>query len=225
VSGDADPILEAVEVHKHFDTPAGRIEVLRGVDLSVSAGETLAVVGESGSGKSTLLSLLAALDAPTCGSIRVGGRDLGALDERALADFRARELGIVFQQFHLMGGLTALENVSLPLELQDAADAEVRASAALALVGLADRADHLPSRLSGGECQRVALARALVVEPAILLADEPSGSLDAKTGAAVDQLLFDLVARRGTTLVLVTHSDRLAEACDRCVRLEGGRLV
>jgi len=223
--GGADPILEVVGVHKHFETPAGPIEVLRGLDLRVAPGETLAVVGESGSGKSTLLSLLAALDVPTRGSVRVDGQDLGVLGERALADFRARKLGIVFQQFHLMGGLTALENVSLPLELQDARDAQPRAVAALVQVGLADRADHLPSRLSGGECQRVALARALVVEPAILLADEPSGSLDARTGEAVDRLLFDLVARRGTTLVLVTHSDRLAEACDRCVRLEGGRLV
>jgi putative ABC transport system ATP-binding protein len=218
-------ILEARDVHKRFETPAGPIDVLRGVELAVDRGETVAVVGESGSGKSTLLSLLAGLDAPSRGTIRVDGGDLGTMSERELADYRARALGIVFQQFHLMSGLTALENVSLPLELQGADDATPRARDALAQVGLADRAGHLPARLSGGECQRVALARALVVEPALLLADEPSGSLDAKTGAAVDRLLFDLVDRRGTALVLVTHSDRLAEACDRCLRLEGGRLV
>jgi len=218
-------ILEARDVHKRFETPAGPIDVLRGVELAVDRGETVAVVGESGSGKSTLLSLLAGLDAPSRGTIRVDGGDLGTMSERELAHYRARALGIVFQQFHLMSGLTALENVSLPLELQGADDATARARDALAQVGLADRAGHLPARLSGGECQRVALARALVVEPALLLADEPSGSLDAKTGAAVDRLLFDLVERRGTALVLVTHSDRLAEACDRCLRLEGGRLV
>ncbi len=218
-------ILHARDVHKRFDTPAGPIDVLRGVDLAVDRGETVAVVGESGSGKSTLLSLLAGLDAPSRGTIEVDGGDLAAMSERQLADYRARALGIVFQQFHLMSGLTALENVSLPLELQGEDDATARARDALAQVGLADRAGHLPARLSGGECQRVALARALVVEPALLLADEPSGSLDAKTGAAVDRLLFDLVERRGTALVLVTHSDRLAEACGRCLRLEGGRLV
>jgi putative ABC transport system ATP-binding protein len=217
-------ILRAVDVRKSFETPAGTIEVLRGVDLEVTAGETVAIVGESGSGKSTLLSLLAGLDVPTRGRVEVDGRDLGAMSERELAAFRARQLGIVFQQFHLMGGLTAEENVALPLELQGEADAQKRAHDALDHVGLADRADHLPSRLSGGECQRVALARALVVEPALLLADEPSGSLDARTGDAVNRLLFDLVARRGTTLLLVTHSERLADACDRRVRLEAGRL-
>lgn len=218
-------ILEATDVHKSFDTPGGSIEVLRGLFLSVAAGETLAVVGQSGSGKSTLLSLLAGLDAPTRGSIRIDGRDLAELDESELAALRGRSMGIVFQQFHLMGGLTALENVSLPLELQAADASEERARAALAQVGLADRATHLPARLSGGECQRVAIARALVVEPALLLADEPSGSLDERTGDAVNALLFDLVAKRATSLVLVTHSDRLSAACDRRVRLEGGRLL
>ena len=218
-------ILEAADVYKRFETPGGPIDVLRGVDLAVEPGETVAVVGESGSGKSTLLSLLAGLDAPSRGSVRIDGRDLAALGEAELASLRGRAMGIVFQQFHLMGGLTALENVSLPLELQDARDAELRAQEALAQVGLSDRATHLPSRLSGGECQRVALARALVVEPALLLADEPSGSLDEKTGDAVNALLFDLVARRRTALVLVTHSDRLSAACDRRLRLAGGRLV
>jgi putative ABC transport system ATP-binding protein len=147
------------------------------------------------------------------------------MGERELAAFRARALGIVFQQFHLMGGLTALENAALPLELQGAPDASERARHALEQVGLAARADHLPSKLSGGECQRVAIARALVVEPAILLADEPSGSLDAKTGDSVMRLLFELAERRGATLLLVTHSEKLASECDRRLRLAAGRLV
>jgi putative ABC transport system ATP-binding protein len=218
-------LLSARDVHKHFDTPAGRLEVLRGVDLEVAAGETVAVLGESGSGKSTLLALLAGLDVPTRGSVRIDGHDTRALRESELAALRARRVGIVFQSFHLMGALSAEENVRLPLELRGDSDADARARAALSQVGLLARADHLPARLSGGECQRVALARALVVEPGILLADEPSGSLDEKTGAAVDALLFELVARRGTALVLVTHSERLAARCQRRVRLAGGRLA
>ena len=218
-------ILEVRGVHKSFAAPGGSIEVLRGVDLRVVERETVAIVGESGSGKSTLLSLLAGLDAPTQGSVRVDGADLAGLSEADLARFRARRLGIVFQQFHLMSALTALENVSLPLELQGAGDALPRAREALAHVGLAQRAAHLPSRLSGGECQRVAIARALVVEPALLLADEPSGSLDARTGEAIDRLLFELVERRGATLVLVTHSERLAASCDRRLVLSDGALV
>ena len=217
--------LRAIDVHKEFASPGGALQVLSGVELAVEPGETVAIVGESGSGKSTLLSLLAGLDVPTSGAVEIEGQDLATLDESALAELRARRLGIVFQQFHLMSGLTALENVSLPLELRYEADADERAQVALAQVGLEARADHLPSRLSGGECQRVALARALVVEPALLLADEPSGSLDEKTGDAVNQLLFDLVARRKTALILVTHSERLADACDRRLRLAGGTLV
>lgn len=217
-------LLSVDHVFKSFPTPNGPIEVLRGLDLVVEPGETVAIVGESGSGKSTLLSLLAGLDVPTRGAVRIEGQDLAALDEAALSSLRAHRIGIVFQQFHLMGGLTALENVSLPLELRGEPDAGRRAREALAQVGLADRSSHLPARLSGGECQRVALARALVVEPSLLLADEPSGSLDEKTGDAVNELLFDLVARRDTALVLVTHSDRLSAACARQVRLEGGRL-
>lgn len=216
--------VRAVELHKDFETPSGPIEVLAGLDLEVAAGETLAVLGESGSGKSTLLSLLAGLDAPTRGDVQIDGRSLGAMSEGELAAFRGRELGIVFQQFHLMAGLSALENVALPLELQGRRDALERARDALEQVGLSSRADHLPARLSGGECQRVAIARATVVEPALLLADEPSGSLDRRTGEAVNALLFDLVARRGTTLVLVTHSEALAAACDRRLQLEDGRL-
>lgn len=220
-------LLRVEDVHKSFQTAggSGTIDVLRGLDLAVEPGETVAIVGESGSGKSTLLSLLAGLDVPTRGRVCIDGEDLASLDESRLAALRAQKIGIVFQQFHLMGGLTALENVSLPLELQREADALERAREALDHVGLADRTDHLPSKLSGGECQRVALARALVVEPRLLLADEPSGSLDEKTGDAVNELLFDLVARRGTALVLVTHSDRLSAACARRVRLEGGKLL
>jgi putative ABC transport system ATP-binding protein len=218
-------VLSARDVHKEFATPDGALAVLRGVDLEVGAGETVAVVGESGSGKSTLLALLAGLDLPTRGSVCIAGQDVAALSERELTALRARHLGIVFQSFHLMGGLTALENVSLPLELQGARDAEPRARAALEHVGLAARASHLPARLSGGECQRVAIARALVVEPGILLADEPSGSLDERTGQAVDDLLFELVARRRTALVLVTHSERLAARRGRRLRLRAGRLA
>lgn len=219
------PLLLCRDVHMRFVTQGGAIDVLRGVDLSLAAGETLAIVGESGSGKSTLLSLLAGLDLPTRGRVEIDGRDLAGLGEAGLSELRARRIGIVFQQFHLMAGLTALENVSLPLELQGLSGAEDRARDALGQVGLADRATHLPSRLSGGECQRVALARALVVEPPLLLADEPSGSLDEKTGDAVNALMFDLVARRGTALVLVTHSEKLSRTCRRRVRLSGGKLA
>jgi putative ABC transport system ATP-binding protein len=218
-------ILQLSGVEKRFDSPAGPIEVLRGVDLEVASGESVAIVGESGSGKSTLLSLLAGLDVPTRGSVVVAGRDLARLGEAELARFRAAELGIVFQQFHLMSGFTALENVSLPLELQRVPDALPRARAALEQVGLAARADFLPARLSGGECQRVAIARALVVEPALLLADEPSGSLDARTGEAVMRLLFELVERGDHTLVLVTHSEALAASCGRRLHLAEGRLA
>ncbi|HXK26358.1 MAG TPA: ABC transporter ATP-binding protein [Myxococcota bacterium] len=218
-------MLRAQDVHKQFATPAGPLEVLRGVDLEVAPGETLAVLGESGSGKSTLLALLAGLDVPTRGRIEIDGRDTAALSERELTSLRARRIGIVFQSFHLMGGLSAEENVSLPLELRGDRDARERARAALAQVGLSARAGHLPARLSGGECQRVALARALVVEPGILLADEPSGSLDEQTGEAALDLLFDLVSRRGTALVVVTHSEKLAARCRRRVTLRAGRLA
>jgi putative ABC transport system ATP-binding protein len=218
-------ILRARGVHKEFAQPAGPLVVLRGVDLEARRGETVAILGASGSGKSTLLALLAGLDSPTRGTIEVAERDLAALDEAQLAAFRGRNVGIVFQQYHLLAGLTALENAALPLELLGARDAAVRARAALEGVGLAERLDHHPHELSGGECQRVAIARALVIEPALLLADEPSGSLDAQTGDAVMSLLFDLVAKQATTLVLVTHNERLAARCDRQLLLRGGVLV
>jgi putative ABC transport system ATP-binding protein len=218
-------ILRVCDLHKEFPQPAGALAVLRGVNLVAERGETLAILGESGSGKSTLLALIAGLDSPTRGTIEVAGCDLASLDERRLAEFRARQLGIVFQQYHLLGGLTAFENAALPLELLGARDAESRARVALESVGLAERLDHYPHELSGGECQRVAIARALIVEPALILADEPSGSLDSHTGDAVMALLFDLVAKHAATLVLVTHNDALAARCDRQLVLRGGVLV
>ena len=221
---EPDSVLRMEDVHKAFATPSGTVDVLCGADLEAKRGETLAVVGASGSGKSTLLSLLAGLDVPTRGRVCVEGLDLAELSEQQLSRYRGERLGIVFQQFHLMDGLSALENVSLPLELRGAPDAPQRAREALAQVGLSGRVGHSPARLSGGECQRVAIARALIVEPALLLADEPSGSLDERTGEAVVQLMFDLVSRRSTTLVLVTHSERLASACGRSLHLVAGRL-
>jgi putative ABC transport system ATP-binding protein len=218
-------ILRVRDLHKEFPQPGGALRVLRGVDLELARGDTLAILGESGSGKSTLLALLAGLDSPTSGSIEVAGRDLGSLDENRLAAFRARHLGIVFQQYHLLGGLTALENAALPLELVGDRAAPARARAALERVGLGERLDHFPHELSGGECQRVAIARALVGEPALILADEPSGSLDARTGDVVAELLFDLVAKQATTLVLVTHNEALAARCDRRLLLRDGVLV
>jgi putative ABC transport system ATP-binding protein len=217
-------ILRLRDVHKEFPQPGGALHVLRGVDLAVDEAETVAILGASGSGKSTLLSLLAGLDGPTRGSVEVAGCDLAGLDEAQLAAFRGQQLGIVFQQYHLLGGLTALENVSLPLELLDQPRAEARARVALDAVGLGERLTHFPHELSGGECQRVAIARALVVQPALILADEPSGSLDDRTGDVVMKLLFDLVAEQGTTLVLVTHNEALADRCDRRLELREGLL-
>ena len=218
-------ILRVSDLHKEFPQPSGPLVVLRGLSLEAARGETLAILGASGSGKSTLLALLAGLDSPTRGSIEVAGHDLAALDEAQLAAFRARQLGIVFQQYHLLGGLTALENAALPLELLGVREADARAQAALEQVGLSERLEHFPHELSGGECQRVAIARALVVEPALILADEPSGSLDAHTGEVVMSLLFDLVAKQATTLVLVTHNEPLAARCDRRLLLREGVLV
>ena len=218
-------ILRVRGLHKEFPQPAGPLVVLRGLELEVERGETVAILGASGSGKSTLLALLAGLDVPTRGSIEVAGHDLAALREAQLAAFRARHLGIVFQQYHLLGGLTAVENAALPLELVGASDAAERARALLEQVGLGARLDHFPHQLSGGECQRVAIARALVAAPALLLADEPSGSLDADTGLVVTSLLFELVEKHAATLVLVTHHEPLAARCDRRLSLRGGVLV
>ncbi|MDB5956670.1 MAG: transporter-like protein [Ramlibacter sp.] len=203
----------------------GTLAILRDIDFSLAARETAAIVGASGSGKSTLLSIIAGLDTPTQGTVRIAGEDLFALDEDARAGLRARKVGFVFQSFQLMGNLTALENVMLPLELADRRDARKTAAEMLARVGLSQRLGHYPRVLSGGEQQRVALARAFVVQPAVLLADEPTGSLDFATGETVMELMFALNREQGTTLVLVTHDHAIAERCEHRITIEAGRIV
>ena len=204
---------------------SGELVILRDIELAVTSGEALAVVGASGSGKSTLLALLAGLDTPTSGTVKLDGVDLFALDEDQRAELRGRMLGFVFQSFQLLPALTALENVMLPLELANVDDAESRAREMLVRVGLGERLTHYPKHLSGGEQQRVALARAFVVRPKLLLADEPTGSLDAQSGSGVIDLLFGLNREYGTTLVLVTHDEALAARCARMVRLVAGRIA
>ena len=199
--------------------------ILREIDLAVTRGDVVAVVGASGSGKSTLLAILAGLDTPTAGSVALEGQDLFALDEDRRAELRGRSVGFVFQSFQLLPSLTALENVMLPLELAANPEAEDLARAMLVRVGLGERLHHYPKHLSGGEQQRVALARAFVVRPKLLFADEPTGSLDAESGAAVIELLFEMNREFGTTLVLVTHDEQLASRCRRIVRLAGGRIA
>ncbi len=204
---------------------AGPVEILRGITLGIGRGETVGLVGPSGSGKSSLLMLMGGLERATGGEVRALGQDLTAMDEDALARFRMGNMGIVFQSFHLIPTMTALENVATPLELAGRADAFEAAGAALAAVGLGHRADHYPAQLSGGEQQRVALARATAPAPAILLADEPTGNLDQTNGAAIMDLLFALRDRQGATLVLVTHAPELAARCDRVVQLGDGKVV
>ncbi|MGA0715724.1 MAG: ABC transporter ATP-binding protein [Gemmobacter sp.] len=204
---------------------AGPVEILRGISLGIGRGETVGLVGPSGSGKSSLLMLMGGLERATGGEVRALGQDLTAMDEDALARFRMGNMGIVFQSFHLIPTMTALENVATPLELAGRADAFEAAAAALAAVGLGHRADHYPAQLSGGEQQRVALARATAPAPAILLADEPTGNLDQANGAAIMDLLFALSEQQGATLVLVTHAPELAARCDRVVQLGDGRVV
>ena len=199
--------------------------ILREIDLAVTPGEAVAVVGASGSGKSTLLAILAGLDTPSAGEVRIDGRDLFALDEDQRAELRGRSVGFVFQSFQLLPALTALENVMLPLELSQNAQAEALAADMLRRVGLGERLRHYPKHLSGGEQQRVALARAFVARPKLLFADEPTGSLDAESGSAVIGLLFEMNREYGTTLVLVTHDELLASRCQRVVRLAAGRIV
>ena len=199
--------------------------ILREIDLEVTRGEAVAVVGASGSGKSTLLAILAGLDTPTSGKVELDGQDIFSIDEDMRAELRGRSVGFVFQSFQLLPALTALENVMLPLELANDADAEARARGILKRVGLGERLHHYPRHLSGGEQQRVALARAFVVQPKLLLADEPTGSLDADSGAEVITLLFEMNREYGTTLVLVTHDEGLAKRCSRIVRLTAGRIV
>jgi putative ABC transport system ATP-binding protein len=204
---------------------AGRVHILKDVDLEIAAGEAVGFIGPSGSGKSTLLMVMAGLERPDTGSVVVAGEELGSLDEDALARFRGRHVGIVFQSFHLIPTMTALENVAVPLELAGVADAGARAQRELAAVGLAERLSHYPAQLSGGEQQRVALARALAPDPKILVADEPTGNLDEATGREIIELLFAGHRERGSTLVLVTHDPMLAERCDRVVRLRSGRIA
>jgi len=218
------PILEAQNISKQVTSPEGTLTILDGVSLALAAGEPCAIVGASGSGKSTLLGLLAGLDLPTAGRVRLDGHDLGALDEDGRARLRAGRVGFVFQSFQLLPGLTALENVMLPLELAEDATPAAHARSVLARVGLARRVEHYPNQLSGGEQQRVAIARAFAAHPRILFADEPTGNLDQATGKRVIDLLLALNREEGTTLVLVTHDERLARGCTRRLRLEGGRM-
>jgi len=203
----------------------GTLEILRDIDFALQARETAAIVGASGSGKSTLLSIIAGLDTPTRGTVRLAGQDLFAMDEDARAALRARKVGFVFQSFQLLGNLTALENVMLPLELDGRRDARLAATEMLARVGLSGRAQAYPKVLSGGEQQRVALARAFVVKPAVLLADEPTGSLDFATGEKIMDLMFALNRELGTTLVLVTHDRGIADRCAHRITIEAGKLV
>jgi putative ABC transport system ATP-binding protein len=203
---------------------ASRVHILKSIDLAIARGEAVGLVGPSGSGKSTLLMVMAGLERADAGSIRVAGEDIGSLDEDALARFRGRHIGIVFQSFHLIPTMTALENVAVPLELAGVPDAFARAERELAAVGLADRHAHYPAELSGGEQQRTALARALAPHPAILVADEPTGNLDEDTGRHIIDLLFAGHIEHGTTLVLVTHDPSLARRCDRVVRMRSGRI-
>ncbi|WP_431861664.1 ABC transporter ATP-binding protein [Azospirillum sp.] len=221
----ASPIVQLQDVHLRLDSAAGPVNILRGLDLSVGRGERVGVVGPSGSGKSTMMMVMAGLERPTSGRISVAGHDLGGLDEDRLARFRRDHVGIVFQAFHLVPTMTALENVAIPLEFAGASDAFERARAGLEAVGLAHRLTHYPGQLSGGEQQRVAIARAFVAEPSLLLADEPTGNLDIDTGATIVELLFGLAERRGTTLVLITHDPALARRCDRTVTLRDGRIA
>ena len=218
-------MLEAKKLRKEVGSPEGTLTILDDVSLAVNAGESVAVVGASGAGKSTLLALLAGLDAPTSGEVWLEGTELSALDEDGRAAMRGRHVGFVFQSFHLVPSLTALENVMLPLELAGRSDARQAAKEVLDQVGLSGRLGHYPRQLSGGEQQRVAIARAFVTSPAVLFADEPTGNLDTATGARVVQLLFDLNQATGATLVLVTHDRDLAARCDRMIEIDAGRLV
>jgi len=225
MSTDARPVLSLQDVHLSLNGNTGPVSILEEISLDVQRGETLALVGPSGSGKSSLLMVMGGLEQATSGSVRAMGEDLTRLDEDALARFRRAHMGVVFQSFHLIPTMTALENVATPLELAGARDAFDRARAELEAVGLGHRRDHMPAQLSGGEQQRVALARAVVTRPEILLADEPTGNLDQANGAQVMDLLFDLRDRHGSTLVMVTHAPELAERCDRIVRLRDGRTL
>jgi len=222
---DSDAVLRAEGLAKEVSSPEGTLTILDGIDLSIARGESVALVGPSGAGKTTLLALLAGLDRPTRGKVWLGGTELTALDEDGRAALRAQRVGFVFQSFHLLQALTALENVMLPLELAGETKAYELARETLANIGLGARLGHYPRQLSGGEQQRVAIARAFVTRPEVLFADEPTGNLDSATGERIGQLLFDLNAGARTTLVLVTHQRELAERCDRTIQLVAGRIV
>ena len=225
VLSDKEIVLEAQGLGKEVSSPEGPLAIVRDVSFQVRAGESVAIVGASGAGKSTLLALLAGLDLPTTGRVLLAGQDLNALDEDGRARLRAERVGFVFQSFHLVPALTALENVMLPLELAGRRDARAGAREALERVGLGSRVGHYPRQLSGGEQQRVAIARAFVVRPAVLFADEPTGNLDTATGGRIADLLFDLNASSGTTIVLVTHDRTLAARCGRVCIMEAGLLA
>jgi putative ABC transport system ATP-binding protein len=218
-------VLKAENLSKQVSSPEGSLTIVDDVSLAIAAGESVAVSGPSGAGKSTLLALLAGLDLPSRGRVLLEGQDLTQLDEDGRARLRAERVGFVFQAFHLIPALTALENVMLPLELAGRTDAPRLAAQTLARVGLEERTRHYPRQLSGGEQQRVAIARAFVTRPAVLFADEPTGNLDTATGARVGELLFELNAQAHTTLVLVTHDRGLADRCARVVRMEAGRAL
>jgi putative ABC transport system ATP-binding protein len=221
----AEPVLKAEKITKQVSSPEGTLTILAEVDLSIAAGETVAIVGSSGAGKSTLLALLAGLDEPSSGRVWLNGSELTALDEDGRAAVRARHVGFVFQSFHLVPSLTAIENVMLPLELAGQPKARDAASDVLGKVNLTARREHYPRQLSGGEQQRVAIARAFVTRPAVLFADEPTGNLDSQTGERIMGLLFDLNRATNTTLVVVTHDQSIAQRCSRIIRIEAGRIV
>ncbi len=220
----ADPLIHVSNLHLTLPSEAGAVDILRGIDLAVQPGEAVGLVGPSGSGKSTLLMVIAGLERPSKGGVTISGSDLTRMDEDELALFRRSNIGIVFQSFHLIPTMTALENVAIPLELAGIRDAFDRAGAELNAVGLGHRTGHYPGQLSGGEQQRVALARALVHEPRLLLADEPTGNLDGTTGADIIHLMFGLQRQRGATLVLITHDKDLANRADRVIHLRDGRI-
>lgn len=218
-------MIRLVDVHLMLESAAGPVNILRGIDLAIAAGERVGIVGPSGSGKSTLLMVIGGLERPSSGRVLVDGEDLAGLDEDRLARFRRGAVGIVFQSFHLISTMSALENVAVPLELAGMPDAFARAAEELERVGLAHRAEHYPGQLSGGEQQRVALARAFAIRPRLILADEPTGNLDGETGRAVIDLMFDLADRHGTTLLLVTHDADLVGACERILQIQDGRIL
>jgi putative ABC transport system ATP-binding protein len=224
ISASAKTAVALAGVSLALGRGRARVQILKHIDLNIGRGEAVGLLGPSGSGKSTLLMVVAGLERADSGIVAIAGEDLNRLDEDSLARFRARNIGIVFQSFHLIPTMTAIENVAVPLEFMGVQDARQRAAREIAAVGLSERADHYPAELSGGEQQRVALARALAPEPAILLADEPTGNLDEATGGHVIDLIFEQHGQRGTTLILVTHDAALASRCDRLVRLRSGRL-